>query len=208
MTITSLNQTENTDTATGSKIAAPTVKHTGRHCRELTNNFWLWLGYDKSPAIALLPINDESNAVRNKRPNCIDYRNIGQVKTAGNIVVIERSANSTKLSKFYDLMEFQTPAEAQSFAKRIKRGKHQTLLVGIQCVRVVKISSQPDTNIAIVSHIGKEMTEIELCSYELLTGESFEKLVKELATLHKNGNFEDRSLPMVIGEVDDGKNLG
>ena len=183
------------------------IKHTGTQCRELTNNFWRWLGVEKSPTIALLPVRFDGMSELECQAECIDYKNIGRVKSAGTTVVIERVEDKKRLSKSHYLMEFETRGEAQAFAKRVRRGKHQTLLVGHRCKRVIMVSSQPDTKLNTVSHLGKAMTKIDVSCYESLPTGSYDDLVKRLALLHKNGNAEDRITPLVIGEVDESDRL-
>jgi hypothetical protein len=210
------NISVNKAAASVNQDAAPLKKLTSNQCREMTTKFWRWMGYENEPAIAVLPVYDEYNDPWSNHHCCIDYKEIGRVSTVGATVIIEWLYTEDTRSKSHYLFEFETPVEAQAFAKRIKRGKHQTLIAGEDCIRVVMISSNPrkkeirsaedvEAICNTVSHIGKAMTKGTIIYYEFLAASTYEELIGNLANSNRETNQDNISI--VIGEIDDSKNI-
>jgi hypothetical protein len=181
----------------------------------MATKFWRWLGHENNPAIAVVPVYDEHNDNGDpwtRNPHCIEYEMVGRVTTIGSQVVAEWLYTRNRRSKSHYIFEFESPARAQAFAKRIKERKHLVLVAGEDCIRVVMVSSNPQRNKIrtaadvdgsirnAVSHLGKAMTKSETRHYEFLEATSYEKLVKKLTEYYRRSDELD--VPHIMGVID------
>ena len=70
----------------------------------------------------------------------VPFETVGRVRTVRAVSIMEYLDAETKSPVSYFLHVFQTPAQAQAFAKRIKRGCDQSLQIGDECSQVVIIT--------------------------------------------------------------------
>ena len=178
--------------------AAQKIKLTGKQNKEMATHFWRWVEHENEPAIAILPLGDEMNPDPERNcPRILESKSIGRISTVGETLAAEIFIDDGSLT--YWLFDFGTPAQAQAFAKRMKRKKHQTLILGDQCIRIcVLMKAVRDTNAPclepanrdddsnLVLSIGKPLTKGRLLYLETLPLEDHDQLVDQLEADHRS----------------------
>jgi len=187
MTVTSITLEPPLITEANSK-----VKFTGNQCAEATKKLWHWVDRLESPAVLVLPPYEKFNAQPNENTiEVLDYGSMGDISSAGNHVAVEWFEHDEATEPAFMLFEFDGNKPAQAFSKRLHRKKHQVLIAGDDCVRVVKInpSTTPATGPVVgqrsaapngVICVGQELTEGELNYYASLPSDSYNALVGHL----------------------------
>jgi hypothetical protein len=70
----------------------------------------------------------------------------GQIRMVKTVAIGECLNPMTVSRESYWLFVFRTPSQSQAWAKRLKRGCHQTLTVGEQCEQIVIITPSLDSD--------------------------------------------------------------
>jgi len=163
------------------------VKLTGNQCREMTTKFWSWTGRSDNPAVAVLP--DYEKFIASPHENTVEILGcefIGKVRSAGHYVVTEWTEDNGDSAII--LFEFEDNKAAQSFSKRLGRRKHQMLIAGTDCVRVVKVTPSTGKSTYEIVSTGRELDAEELSIYDDLPTYSYETLYRHLKKEYKARN--------------------
>jgi hypothetical protein len=190
--------------------ANSTVKFTGTQCAEMAKKIWKWVDRSASPAVLVLPSYDKFNASPNENTiEVLGYENMGQISSAGKHVPVEWNDGGENPEPAYLLFEFDGNKPAQAFSKRLHRKKHQVLIVGDDCVRIVKITprTKPATNPESgqrsaapngVICVGQELTEGEMNYFASLPCDSYNALVRHLKKTYRTGEYTVQTPPALV----------
>ena len=185
------------------------VKFTGNQASEMTKTIWKWVDRSESPAVLVLPPYEKLNAQPNENTiEVLDYGSMGDISSAGNHVAVEWFEHDEATEPAFMLFEFDGNKPAQAFSKRLHRKKHQVLIAGDDCVRVVKInpSTTPATGPVVgqrsaapngVICVGQELTEGELNYYASLPSDSYNALVGHLKSGYRRAMRAARPMPTI-----------
>ena len=221
-----MEDTTKTQTPPTTPAANSTIKMTGGQCREMAEKFWTWTGLLPVPAVAILSYRGINNELATATITILRHGNLGRVSSVGTQVVVELIGQEEPTLS-YKFFEFTQARAAQSFAKRLRRGKHQIIIAGLDCLRVVKVSINPERHTVtehdkanpgliekveaatrnLVSHIGQEMTNGEVSRYESLPCESYDVLLDDLKTSYRRAAREARPTPAINQTVTESEPL-
>lgn len=191
-------ENNNTITAEAKFVA---VKFTGNQASETTRKIWKWVDRSASPAVLVLPSYDKFNASPNENTiEVLGYENMGQISSAGKHVPVEWNDGGENPEPAFMLFGFAGNKEAQAFSKRLHRKKHQVLIAGEDCVRIVKITrrTKPATDPESgqrsaapngVICVGQELTEGEMNYFASLPCDSYNALVRHLKKSYRTGEY-------------------
>jgi hypothetical protein len=195
-----------------------TAMPTDEQYKEVVMEYLNDKGHLKSPKVVILPSYKKSKGPQSEISITIrGYESMGEICSAGQYVVVELPARAEGSHLAYLLIQFDVNKAAQAFAKRLRRGKNQVLIVGEDCIRIVEIRPNPNRAAVseliltdpdnlelidewsrnIVSHIGQDMTNGEVEYFELLPSESHAALADKLQQNYRSAVRAARHMPTI-----------